>query len=210
MAAVVVDLDGTIIDSTKRHYILLRALFQRNHVSTTFDSQDYLSYKRDGHNNHDFLTKKLNINSQLADKIQNEWINNIESQELIATDSLYPDAIPFLNGIKDLKHNIIFLTSRQSPKILHKEIKDLGLATFPKQVIVVQGDKTNAFHGILSNQKIMVGDTEVDYKAAKESNATSYILGRGFRSPRFLHNLGINNIYNNLNEIIVQIRDTYH
>ena len=210
MATIVVDLDGTVIDSTKRHYLLLKKLLQDSSLSTTFSAKGYLSYKRDGHSNYDFLTKKINIDPELANKIQTEWIANIESQEWIATDVLYPDAIKFLNNIKNSGHRIIFLTIRQNPKTLHYELKKLHLTSFPEQVIIAQKDKIAALHDIPYNQKLLVGDTEVDFNAAKNANIISFILNRGFRSPRFLHKLGINQTYKNLDEITPQILDICH
>ena len=210
MATIVVDLDGTIINSTKRHYLLLKKLLRDNSIFVNFDHQEYLSYKRNGHNNYSFLTKKLNLDPELANKIQKEWINNIESPELISTDSLYPDAIKFLNDIKNLGHNIIFLTSRQSQENLHKELKHLGLMIFPKQIIVVCGSKVDALRNISDKPKIMIGDTEMDFEAAEESNAKSYILDRGFRSSHFLHKIGVKETYNSLGDITLQIRDIFH
>ncbi|MBQ6461082.1 HAD family hydrolase [Candidatus Saccharibacteria bacterium] len=210
MTTLVVDLDGTIIKSTKRHYLLLKKLLQDNDATITFSSQDYLRYKRNGFTNYVFLTKKLNVEPQLAEKIQKAWIKDIESPKWIATDTLYSDATRFLNKVKQKGFDIIFLTARQKQKNLHKELEDLNLSTFPKQVIVVQKDKTNAFRNIPDNPKIMIGDTEVDYEAANNSNAVSFILGRGLRSPRFLHNIGVNKVYDNLDEIILEICDIYH
>lgn len=209
MATIIIDLDGTIIDSTKRHSLLLKSLLEDHSIPIDFDSQDYLLYKRNGHNNYDFLTKKLNLNPQLAKEIQRKWINNIESPELIATDNLYPDALKFLNSIKKLGHDIIFLTSRQKKEILYKELKDLNLTMFPKQIIVVQGSKVNAFRDISDSPKIMIGDTEIDFMAAEGSNAKSYILNRGLRSPHFLHKIGVKKTYSNLDDITSQIRDTF-
>ena len=209
MATIVVDLDGTIIDSTKRHYLLLQKLLKESSAPINFNHQDYLSYKRNGHNNYDFLTKRLNINPRLANKIQKEWVNNIESPELILTDNLYPDVIKFLNDIKSLGYNIVFLTSRQSQENLYKELEHLGLIFFPKQIIVVHGNKVDAFRNIPDSPKIMIGDTEMDFEAAEKSNAKSYILNRGLRSPRFLHKIGVKKTYNNLDDITLQIRDIF-
>ena len=180
------------------------------HLATAFHilHQDYLSYKRDGNNNYDFLTKILNLNPKLATKIQEKWIDGIESPNWIATDNLYHDATNFLNEVKNLGYNIIFLTSRQNQENLHKELIDLNLTIFPNQIIIVQGDKTKAFRNISDSQKIMIGDTEIDFEAAEKSNAVSYILNRGFRSPNFLKNIGVNKTYDNLDDIILKLRDT--
>ena len=210
MATAVLDLDGTIIDSTKRHYLLLEKLLQDNSIYTNINPQDYLSYKRDGYNNYDFLTKKLEINPQIANEIQKKWVKDIESSEWISTDTLYPDTIKFLNELKDLGYNIIFLTARQNQKSLYKELENLSLTIFPNQIIVVQGSKIKAFRDISDYPKIMIGDTEMDFEAAKEANAPSYILGRGLRSPHFLHKLGIKKIYDNLDEIISELHDISH
>ena len=48
----------------------------------------------------------------------------------------------------------------------------------------------------------MIGDTEIDYKAAIETGCNYYLLNRGFRNEDYWNELGIRS-YKDLSELAV-------
>lgn len=207
-----VDLDGTIIDSFYRHYILLNNILIKYKVDKKIIYGDYFEKKRSGMNNFKYLTEILNISTDLANKIQKNWIEKIESKEMLAFDKLYDDATYFLDFIKGKGYKIIFLTARNNKELTMTQLEELGISMYPAKVIVVEpknGDinKSNAIDREATDNSIMIGDTEVDYKSSENSKIKSYILNRGFRSKEFLNNIGVYKNYANLQEVMEEIND---
>ena len=166
-----VDLDGTIIDSFYRHYILLNYILVKYKLNIEFIFDDYYIKKRNGLNNYKYLTEILNISEDVAEKIQKEWIEKIENKDMLSLDKLYDDAIPFLEFLKEKNYKIIFLTARRNESLTMIQLEELGISKYPTKVIVVDpknGDinKSNAIDKEKTANSIMIGDTEVDYKSA--------------------------------------------
>lgn len=186
----VFDLDGTLIDSTKRHYLLMARLLKEAEQRITHDFvQGYMSYKAAGNSGYQYLERILHIPSDLACTIQQKWIDEIESKYWLNYDKLYADAIPILDFLKEHNKRIIFLTMRKNEAFLHEELRMLGINIYPDEVIVLtpcgqihKGDVLKKSNEVID---FVIGDTETDYDAAVQVRAKSYILHRGFRNRDF-------------------------
>ena len=201
------DLDGTIINSFERHYLLLKFLLEKNNLNSNFNEQEYMQLKKDGFNNYKFLTQKLMINPSDAKNIQEEWIKNIEDIKWLNYDKLYDDSLEFLNNINNNK--IIFLTARSNGKNILKELEKLNIMNYATKIYVVDPkdahiNKSNIIKEYKEKNQdekiIMIGDTEVDYIAATTNNIKSLILNRGFRTKDFLSNQKIES-YDSLEKV---------
>ena len=195
----VFDLDGTLIDSTKRHYVLLKNLISDFGFSTYgFSCLHYLNFKRNGGNNFSYLVNKLGLSEPVAKQISDKWIENIEDYSLIESyDTLYDDSISTLKKLK-ANNQIFFLTCRQNPENLLHELKFLRIFDFADHINICSTknstiNKTRFLQQLTccGNKTLIIGDTEVDYNAAINSNCDYYILNRGFRSKRFWNNQGV-------------------
>ena len=192
------DLDGTLIDSTKRHYLLMKKILKQYNIRipSDFDSE-FIKYKSDGHSGKMYLINKLGIYSKQAQEIQNIWISHIEDENWLKYDKLYDDTKDVLKKLFGKK--VYYLTSRKNYQGTINEIWKLGLDKYCEKCIVVEPQKTyNAKASVLKNYNnryheecIMIGDTEIDYNAAIECNMQYYILNRGFRTKRFWDNKGV-------------------
>lgn len=199
-----VDLDGTLIDSFKRHYLLLQDLFDEYSIDKVFNIDDYILGKRNGINNYDYMINNLHIESDLAKTIANEWKQRIENYDYIKNDVLYGDAIEFLTNLMKVDCTIIYLTSRNNINNTIEEINNLCLNKYCDDIIVVNGYETtkdSCIKRYKDDNMIIIGDSEVDYNAAISCNIGYYILNRGFRSSDFLAKKGISKTYNNLFEV---------
>ena len=207
-----IDLDGTIIDSFERHYLLLQQLLKKYEIEKCINKKEYFKLKKNGINNYNYLINNLSIEKDLSILIQNEWIENIENEEWLKYDILFNDSLEFLDKIKDNK--IIFLTARKNKKNTLLEIDKLGIKSYASDIYIVNSDnpienKTEIikkYKNKYNKEKIVIiGDTEVEYYVAKSSNIVFYILNRGFRSKKYLSNICINKTYNNLYEILKEV-----
>ncbi len=186
----VFDLDGTLIDSTQRHHLLMAKLLQEagQEIPCNF-AKEYMEYKASGHSGRQYLEYRLQIPADLAVAIQQRWTAEIENPDWLKRDKLYADTIPTLDFLKERNQRIMFLTMRQNEELLHKELQMLGINTYPNEVIVLspkgQIHKGDVLKKIDETIDFMIGDTEIDYDAALRVGTKSYILHRGFRNRAF-------------------------
>lgn len=184
------DLDGTLINSTARHYLLMEKLLEKFNIkfSNNF-RQKYMEYKLSGYSGKYYLLDRMRITPDVVIKIQEEWVRHIEDKAWQAYDVLYSDTIPILEKIKSKKCKIYFLTNRQNQDNLYQRIKQLSLYDYANDIFVLDplGEKNKS--DILSKYRnlniCMVGDTNIDFEAATIANVPYYILNRGFRNKLY-------------------------
>lgn len=202
-----IDIDGTLINSFERHHLLLQKIINDEKLNKKIDIKQYIEYKINGLNNYQYMTNYMGIEDKVAKEIQKKWIDEIENEEWIKYDSLYPDTIDFLEFLKEKKYEILFLTARKSEKNLIQELKRMGINKYADKIYVVNPSnaKENKKNIIsinnINNHTIVVGDTETDFYAAKENMVKSYILNRGFRSKNYLDKIGVKENYDSLNQM---------
>ncbi|MBR5964574.1 MAG: ATP-grasp domain-containing protein [Treponema sp.] len=185
------DLDGTLLDSRKRHEIVMSDVLKKHGLD--LDSSGLVTFKSDGHNNIDWLLSK-GISEDNAKKINKEWISLIENAEYLQADFLYPNVREVLNNLS--KENDLFLvTARNNKENARKQIKRLGIAQYFSSISVVDTcSETSALKAVeltKFNTEYFIGDTESDYKAAQIADCDFYAVGYGFRSKKFLANKNI-------------------
>lgn len=192
------DLDGTLIDSSQRHSVLLERLLQQEGGAFLFDAEAYMAYKREGMNTKNYLTATLGIDEKKAKEICDKWIRHIEDNEYLDMDMLYPDALPALQMITAQGISVYYLTARQYPETLLRELSRLELDSFPQDIFVcspkeVQRVKAQRLANLRASDPdtVYFADMETDYWAAKEAGITPIIMNRGFRSRKFLAEKGI-------------------
>lgn len=185
------DLDGTLIDSTKRHGVLLNDILNKKNIKIV-DENELFHYKASGYSTYTYLTKIKKVNENIANEIVKEWQKKIEKEQYLEYDVLYDDTIEFLEKIFNNKNNnIYFLTARQNKKNIIKEVEKFGIIKYTKKMFIVS--PVNAVEEkkqiILNSQKnfntIIFGDTEVDYQVAEQLNIDYFILNRGFRNKHY-------------------------
>lgn len=185
------DLDGTLLDSRKRHQIVMDDVLAKFHL--TLDAEKLVEYKSDGFNNVSWLIKN-GIDSALAYKIQTEWISKIEQDDYLKLDVLYEGVIEYLKKMC-IDNTLYLLTSRNNYSGTISQIKNLGIYQFFEKVEVVKSDKAYENKALfLKNNHIdyMIGDTEVDYKAARESKTKFLVAPYGFRSKKYWKKYNVN------------------
>jgi len=207
----VLDLDGTLIDSSKRHGALLKSLLDKRNIKYPQGVEsEYLEYKRNGNNTTHYLTEVLRLEDSESNKIVREWVEHIEDWKWITKDVLYDDTIPFLTKIGK-NNTIIYLSNRQNEVNLIKELSRLQILQYANYVYVSNPNngwkgKSQILSNILENHTALeitiIGDSEVDEKAAYDNGIRVFLLNRGFRSKNYWNSRGLSSICS-LNEILL-------
>lgn len=182
---VVFDLDGTLLDSRDRHKKLLSDILRSHGIY--IDISDLIEFKRNGYNNIKWMINK-GINRVFAEKYQQEWIEQIETEKYLAMDILYPNTYELLEEYAE--YDKILVTARSNEQAVLQQIKKLGLDMQFKKVFVVSpfGNVPQQKASILKkmNASIMIGDTKSDAFAAKLAGISFRHLNHGFHSSYFV------------------------
>ena len=203
----VMDLDGTLIDSRKRHIIVMQDVLA--HTKYSLNSEEYMNYKAEGNSGLKYLTDVMGIDMSDAREIQQEWKERIEFSGYLLADELYPDAVSFLNTVFE-KGGVIFLTARKNRLGLDGELKRLAILPYADYTIVADPDdamvqKERAVRVIReaypNAELTVIGDTENEYELAEKLGLEGRILNCGFRSAAYWEKRGIKT-YSSLNHVL--------
>lgn len=179
------DLDGTLLDSRKRHKKVMDYVLKQYGIS--IDTTNLFQYKADGNNNLSWLRSKgVEINKAL--EINQRWMELIEDKVFLAEDRLYSNTKSILETLS--KNNyIVLLTARNKIENTESQIDDLGIRQYLDKVAIVPSCKQTAKlkADILLENSIceFYGDTESDMEAARMAECDFYVSTRGFRSKKY-------------------------
>ena len=201
----VLDLDGTLIDSTARHYLLMEKIIadyrQRMQELAdalgAYNSEEYMAYKLGGHSGAAYLTEILGLDADVAGELTKQWVSEIELPEYMDTDVLYDDTFPYLAELQSAGHDIIFLTSRANENETFRELDRLGIRRYAEECVIVNPGIRDAKLEFVKtlvekgDKPVIVGDMETEYYIAARLGLPFYIVNRGFRSKKYLDSLGI-------------------
>lgn len=187
------DLDGTLIDVSKRHYRVYTEMVAA-FSGEALPQDKYWELKRKKVKWAEMLPM-----SQLSPDIEPQFlagfIEKIESPEHLELDELYPgamDALDTLSGIGEC--NLVSL--RRNRDNLLQEIARLGLAQHFSNVLT--GHSENDGYDVKialikdrlgDNEGIIIGDTEADIVTGKELGLKTFAVTSGIRDEQFLRAL---------------------
>lgn len=184
MAAIAFDFDGTLLDSRRRHIVVMQDIL--NSAGIKLNADDLIEYKSSGKNNIDYLVSH-GVDIDTAKRIQEQWIANIEQDNYLALDVLYDDAVDLLNKYS-VDNDLILLTARANVDGLNKQIDKFDLRKYFKEIFVVKPGKSaaNDKADILrsNNVILMIGDTSSDYNAAKMAGTEFMFHENGFHNKQ--------------------------
>lgn len=180
---VALDWDGTLCDSRIRHKVVLDDILKGQNIR--IDTSDLIEFKRSGKNNVAFLMSK-GLSEEIAGQIQKDWIEHIEDQKYLNLDVLYPEALSRIKACSD--NDLILVTARKNTKALKKQVKNLGVIQFFKQICVVPAGKFAAEEKaeVLKryHAHLMIGDTQTDFKAAQIAGIEFQFVENGFHNKK--------------------------
>ena len=179
------DFDGTILDSRRRHEVLMQDILNERNIPISADG--LVQYKADGYNNLQWLQSK-GIDESLAKEINSDWIARIETIEYLNYDHLYSGIKEMLQDMS-VNNSLYLVTARNNKTNLFRQLQELGIIQYFEDVCVVPSCKesTQLKANYLKEQGISIfwGDTEVDKKAADIAGCEFHVCLNGFRSQSF-------------------------
>lgn len=201
------DLDGTLIDSSRRHAVVLSVVLSEYGLSIPIDRlEDFVSYKSHGFSTLDYLNNILGIDVATSHTISHRWVERIEDSEFLVHDTLYDDVFPVLDSFIS-SDEILFISARKNSESLMHELDSLGILKYAKHVFVVDPiyaavEKKNVLLQFGNSiPTLLIGDTEVEYHASLDTGISVLLLNRGFRSKEYWDKLGISS-YSNLHDAL--------
>lgn len=192
------DLDGTLINSLKRMYILFSELVPNNN----FSYEKYWDIKKNGADQREVLTRYFNYQDEEIKKVHKKWLLMIENEKLLEIDQPYNDANFILKNLCK-NNNLYIVTARQSTEKVRKQIKKFDWDKYIIKILVTH-QKDSKFNLITNNVKnirstdIMIGDTGEDVETGQKLGVKSYAVTTGNLNRKTLERYNPNAIYNNL------------
>ncbi len=187
---VILDLDGTLLDTSARHYAVYLECAQDNDMAP-LNLDAYWQLRREGLSNLDVLLRK-GLAASAAGTAKHIWEKRIEAQELLKMDRLFPGIFEWLRSWCDT-FRFVLVTLRTRQDNLKMQLKWLGLDSCLRSVYcaphrsIKKGTKALAVPEHLRPQVLAwVGDTELDIQGALEIKARPIGVASGMRTKEAL------------------------
>lgn len=207
ITTVVLDLDGTLVQSHKNIYEATIHSFEKLNIKYNLPEEEF--YKKIGHHFEDIFSDFGIIVNDFEKFIK---VYKSVYFDYIASSSLYPGVEKVLYELKARKFNISLLTTKaqdQADRIIeHFHLSKYfdyimgrrpGIPHKPAPDMLMKiCDDLNS----LPRQTIMVGDTELDILCGKNAGSITCGVTYGYRSSEEIENLKPDFVINNFEEIL--------
>lgn len=198
MDSIAFDLDGTLIDISRRDYEIY------TYILSLFDCKP-LNFKLywELRRRKTDIFKILSL-SKLERAKNSEFIEIrgrlIESPIYLAIDNLFDSSVKTLQAVST-EYACYLVTKRQNSKDTIAQIEKLGIEIFFNDIIVTNENKSNSFKRI-ENLHYVIGDTENDIIPAKENGIKSIAVTTGIRNKHYLNQLSPDYLITDLYELV--------
>lgn len=206
---IIFDLDGTLLDTSRRHYAVYCTLIQSLN-GTPLSQKQYWRLKR----SRTPVAKILSLSALSESKEKNsektynqQFLSSIEQSAYLAFDSLYPGTIDVLTKLSPF-YTLCLVTLRRNRKHVLTQLKQLGIHRFFHTIIILGKykdpivAKTKAISLCLNgNRGIVVGDTEADIVSGKSLGCVTIALTCGIRSIKLLKSYQPDFLYSGIHQL---------
>ncbi len=179
------DLDGTLIDSRERLYLLFQYLVPKSGMNFN----EYWDLKRNKHNHSSILKNHFDYTAENIQNFETKWMHEIELSNWLDYDRPFEGIYACLMALN--KDNKLYLvTARQSEEIALRQISKFGWIDLFEKVFVT-GQKVEKFDLIKRNVDVssddwFVGDTGKDIQTGKLLGVRTAAVLSGFLSKKHL------------------------
>lgn len=174
------DLDGTLIDSKIRLYLLFQYLVKESELS--FD--EYWKFKRNKKTHQYLLENIYNYNCEKIEVFEKEWMKQIEEDAWLDYDKPFNGVEEFLISLKKREINLFVVTARQYKEKAIKQLNGFGWEGIFDEVLVTEQktDKAKLIRPFINENEILwiVGDTSKDIQTGKTLNIKTAAVSSGF------------------------------
>lgn len=190
------DLDGPLLDGKERHYQCYRSILEKFGFKP-IGIDEYWEKKRALVNRRDLLS--MSGAEEVYDKFFDAWLTMIESPDMLVLDKVQEGAVERLRSWKEQGIALTLVTMRKNKRALEEQLDTMGLRQHLGTVLAcdhaVGGvGKADAVREIFQGQgnkgsALWIGDTEVDWEAAKSLGCDVVLLSNGLRNEEYLRSL---------------------
>lgn len=182
------DLDGTILDVSLRYYRIYSDLL-KGLGAEPVSIEEYWELKKERVPE----DRIAGLEGEAFEKYSAERTALMESAEYLALDTLLDGACDTIRGLSE-RHELFIVTMRKKRGLLIDQLMDLGVygsftgvfnAGESPDPLGAKASAMRSFNAV-AGRDIMVGDTELDIRAAQASGLKSCAVLTGIRSERLL------------------------
>jgi|688.fasta_scaffold411833_2 phosphoglycolate phosphatase len=196
-----IDLDGTILDSKLRLFLLFKHLVP----DCDFTFNEYWELKQNMYSHETILIKFYNYNLLEIEYFHNKWNSNIELDHWLHYDTLIEGVHKTFDFLISNNYKLLLLTSRQSKINTKYQLDRLNLTNYFNNILITE-NKASKYELIktcnLNGRSMIIGDTGVDIEVGKKFNFTTVSVLSGFRNLNSLNKYNPDYIIENFNQII--------
>ncbi len=191
------DLDGTLLDVTQRHYATYLEVLEMPDVrGLPIPKAEYWGLRREGKPWEEII-KRSRVFPTKYQLFQERFENRLETPEMLGLDVLRTGVMTALGQLYT-KTPIVLVTQRRDPESLESQLASLGLRKYfvtvlsgaPPKLRRVDKDArwkhkaqlVKARYKLLPVESLFIGDTETDVKAARALSFDVYLVENGHRT----------------------------
>jgi phosphoglycolate phosphatase len=207
VTALIVDLDGPILEGSRRHHAVYSQIL-REAGYRPLGLEEYWGLKRHRTSRRSMLERSGA--EKIYDRFAALWLDRIESQGMLSLDQLQPGAIDTLESWSRAGIEIVLVTARRDRTALEAQLERMGIRRLLARVLVAPFSERGSEKartllegrpGGASSARAWIGDTELDIEAAKQIGVLSVGVTCGLRSREFLQSLEADFLHDNLEEV---------
>ncbi|HZP26528.1 MAG TPA: HAD family hydrolase [Dehalococcoidia bacterium] len=198
------DLDGTILDVSRRYYAVYSTLLTQL-GSAPLQEDEYWRLRRANAGPREFLPDLDTIGREV---FAQGWLRAIESDRSLELDSPFPGVRETLRSLSK-EHRLVLVTLRRSRERLLGQLRALALDVFFVKVLTTDnqgqpGDLKGRLvkrDSIGHREAIVVGDSEADVQAARHAGLPVACVCSGIRNRDFLTELAPDALIESLTQL---------
>ena len=194
------DLDGTIIDSKMRLFLLFNFLVP----NSKYSYDEYWNLKQNKISHKEILKNYYGYSENQFMTFQEKWMNEIEKDNWLQFDKPIIGAKNTLISLTK-KYSLFLVTARQSKLTLIRQLQELGLFNIFKMILVTE-QKIEKYDLIINNVEVskedwIIGDTGKDIETGKKLGINTIAVLSGFLNKERLDAYKPDHILNNIIEL---------
>ena len=203
-SAIVLDLDGPILDVRDRHYACY-ARIVRELGAQALPAAAYWNLKRAGRTPRDVFARSAD--QERYPEFARRWLDLIESPEALTLDRVHQGAKQWLEASRSAGHELVLATLRQNSHALEEQLDRLDLTRFFDAVVAcspsagAEGKAARATQAAHHPVTLWIGDTELDARAASIAGCRCALVTSGLRDENYLRALNAGPVISSLSEL---------
>jgi phosphoglycolate phosphatase-like HAD superfamily hydrolase len=186
------DLDGTILDVSRRHYSLVSD-FLDEVGEFDYSIDDYLKDRGLGKSDIQILSTRFKLPDSKIINFQNFKDRNIETSDYLTYDKINNNVITLLDILKKKGYRLEILTARKNYENLANQVLSLRLMGMFDNIMMWPKDlyEKSAYVELLTtkHKKILIfGDSKDDYLASKGLHSQFVLIENKMFNQNFVKN----------------------